>query len=86
MNISSLIVIPAPQRADAVADALRGLAGVEVALVSPEGKIIVTVEAEGDQDTVKRFEEISVMDGVMSVSMVYHHKETDPEAQIPVEA
>ncbi|GAB1393671.1 chaperone NapD [Rhodocyclaceae bacterium] len=82
MNISSVIVIPGPDRAQAVVARLNTLPGVEVAAVSPEGKIIAVLETEGDRETIQMYEQISVMDGVMSASMVYHHKETEPEAEI----
>ena len=86
MNISSVIVIPGPDLAQQVARGLGQIAGVEVAAVSPEGKIIATIEADGDRETVETYEAISLMGGVMSASMVYHHKEDEPEAEISVEA
>jgi nitrate reductase NapD len=86
MNISSVIVIPRPERVAAVTEGLRQIEGVDVAAVSPEGKIIVTLETEGDGETVAMYEGISLMDGVMSASMVYHHKEDEPEVEISVEA
>ncbi len=86
MNISSVIVIPRPERVERVVEQLGQADGVEVAAVSPEGKIIVTIETEGDRETVAMYEGISLMDGVMSASMVYHHKENEPEVEISVEA
>jgi nitrate reductase NapD len=86
MNISSVIVIPHPERVADVVAALGELPGVEVALVSPEGKIITTIESEGDAETVRAYEVISLLDGVMSASMVYHQKETEPEVEITVTA
>ncbi|MBK6649966.1 MAG: chaperone NapD [Betaproteobacteria bacterium] len=86
MNISSVIVIPRPEQVEQVLALLRVHKGVEVAAVSPEGKIIVTIEADGDSETVQVYETISLMDGVMSASMVYHQKEDEPEAEIFVEA
>jgi len=82
MNISSVIVIPGPGRAEAVVASLKTTEGVEVAAVSPEGKIIAVIESTGDRETVQLYEQISLMDGVMSASMVYHHKEDQPEAEI----
>jgi len=82
MNISSAIVIPGPGRAAGVQALLAALDGVEVAAVSPEGKIIVTIETEGDRDTISRYEQISLLDGVMSTAMVYHQQENEPEAEI----
>lgn len=86
MNISSVIVIPHPERIEAVRQALQRLAGVELHAVSPEGKMIVTLETEGDRETTGLYEQISLLDGVMSASMVYHQQESDPETVISVEA
>jgi periplasmic nitrate reductase NapD len=54
--------------------------------VSPEGKIIVTIETDEDRETIQTFEFITLMDGVLSASMVYHQKENDPEVEISVAA
>ena len=86
MNISSVIVIPRPERVQFVVESMNAVEGVEVAAVSPEGKIIITIETEGDRATVQTYEQISVMEGVMSASMVYHQLETDPEVEISVAA
>lgn len=86
MNISSVIVIPHPERIEAVRQSLQTLEGVELHAVSPEGKMIVTLETDGDRETTGLYEQISLLDGVMSASMVYHQKESDPETVISVEA
>lgn len=86
MNISSAIVIPGPDRVQAVVAGLKAIDGVEVAAVSPEGKIIVTIETEGDRETIQTYEIISVLDGVMSASMVYHQQENEPEVEITLAA
>lgn len=86
MNISSVIVHPRPGLAQAVAADLVRLDGVEVAAVSPEGKIIATIETEGDAETVRTFEAMAALPQVMSVSMVYHHKEDQPDAEIGLPA
>lgn len=86
MNISSVIVIPHPERIEAVRQSLQTLEGVELHAVSPEGKMIVTLETNGDRETTSLYETISLLDGVMSASMVYHQKESDPETVISVEA
>ena len=86
MNISSVIVVPHPDKIEAVAASLANIDGVEVATVAPEGKIIITIETEADRDTIQTFEFITVMDGVLSASMVYHHRETDLDTEIAVVA
>ncbi len=86
MNLSSLVVIPHPERVQSVIGDLDAIDGVHVAAVSPEGKIIVTLETDGDAETIQTFELISRLDGLLSASMVYHQKEDEPEVLIPVEA
>lgn len=86
MNISSVIVIPHPERIESVRTQLAMLAGVELQAVSPEGKMIITLETEGDRETTGLYEQISLLDGVMSASMVFHQQESDPETVISVEA
>lgn len=86
MNISSIIVIPHPDHIEAVRQQFTDLDGVELHAVSPEGKMIVTIETEGDRDTVRLYEYISQMPGVLSASMVYHQQENEPEVEISVAA
>lgn len=86
MNISSVIVIPRPDQVEAVRERLDLVEGVEIHAVSPEGKMIVTIEAADDRMTTGTYECISQLDGVLSASMVYHQKESDPETEISVEA
>jgi nitrate reductase NapD len=82
MNISSVIVIPHPDRVDAVRQQLLALEDVEIHAVSPEGKMIVTIETEGDRETTRTFETLSLLDGVMSASMVFHQNEIEPDSKI----
>ncbi len=86
MNISSIIVIPHPDHIEAVRQQFADLDGVELHAVSPEGKMIVTIETEGDKDTTRTYEYISQMPGVMSAAMVYHQQENEPEVEISVAA
>jgi nitrate reductase NapD len=86
MNISSVIVIPHPDRIAAVEQSLREIDGVELHAVSPEGKMVVTIEASDDRETTATYECISQLDGVLSASMVYHQNEPDPETEITLEA
>ncbi len=86
MNISSVIVIPGPDHVRQVLDGLAGLPGVEVAATSPEGKIIATIESSGDSETIRTYEAMSVLDGVLSAAMVFHQQEADPESTLSVAA
>ncbi|MCX8085597.1 MAG: chaperone NapD [Rhodocyclaceae bacterium] len=86
MNISSVIVIPHPDRSEDVRRALEEIGGVEVHAVSPQGKMIVTLETENDGETIAAFERIGQLDGVLSASMVYHQHEPAPDMEISLEA
>ncbi|HTY03945.1 MAG TPA: chaperone NapD [Rhodocyclaceae bacterium] len=86
MNLSSLIVIPHPDRVESLVAALGALDGVDIAAVSQEGKVIATIEADSDRETIETYELISQLDGLLSASMVYHQSEIEPEEVIAVEA
>ena len=63
MNISSAIIHARPGHVATVEAGLAALAGVEVHAVSPEGKMIVTIETEDDSDNVATFERIRAEQG-----------------------
>jgi nitrate reductase NapD len=73
-HVSSLVVHVRPEKAHAVRDAMTGMAGVEVH-AEEGGKIIVTLETDTEADIVTRLNEISLLDGVMSATLVFHHCE-----------
>jgi nitrate reductase NapD len=82
MNISSAIVHAKPENADAVRARLCDVAGVEVHAVSPEGKIVVTLEAEDDAAIIRTYQTIELLDGVLSAAMVFNQTESEPEKEI----
>ena len=82
MNISSAIVHARPGALPAVEAGLAALAGVEVHAISPEGKLIVTIESDDDGGNVATYERIGQLDGVMSAAMVYHQTESEPFKEI----
>ena len=82
MNISSIVVIPQPSAVAQVTETLRALDGVEVAAVSPEGRIIAVLEAADDTSTTQLYEAVGRADGVLSVAMVYHQTEDDPDVEL----
>lgn len=86
MNISSAIVHAGPGQLPVVQAGLAGLEGVEVHAVSPEGKLIVTIESADDGSNVATYEEIGRLQGVMSTAMVYHQIESEPDREVSVEA
>ena len=82
MNISSAIIHALPGDVAIVQAGLATLAGVEVHAISPEGKMIVTIETEDDGSNAATYQPIGQLDGVMSAAMVYHQTESEPDKEI----
>jgi periplasmic nitrate reductase NapD len=76
-HISSLVVHSFPEAAEAVQSALRTMDGVEIH-AEANGKIVITLETDNEADIVTRLNEISLLKGVLSATLVFHHFETDP--------
>jgi nitrate reductase NapD len=82
MDISSVIVCAKPEDSRQLQDGLEAIEGVEVHTVATDGRMIVTIESASETETVANYEVISRLPGVMSVSMVYHQVESDPEQEV----
>lgn len=81
MNIAGVLVHANGKRIDEVRTRLISLPGVEVHAVTPEGKMVVTVEEDDEQmsgDTVMRIHDI---EGVLSAALIYHHFDNDVTEQ-----
>jgi periplasmic nitrate reductase NapD len=75
MNICSLIVHTNPQRGRDVSRRLETFKGVEVHGGQENGRLIVTVEDEGESlspvsDTMNALRDV---DGVVSTTLIYHY-------------
>ncbi|MCL4183967.1 MAG: chaperone NapD [Burkholderiaceae bacterium] len=75
MNITGIVVYASAARSETVRSALARIAGVEVHAVSPEGRMVVTVEQSDDAAATGALEAIARVDGVLSTALVYHHDE-----------
>ena len=76
MVISSLVVETVPKYTQAVADALPGLAGVEVHGIQ-DYKIVITIEAETVDDSHDIADSIVPITGVIGVNLIYLNLEDD---------
>ncbi len=81
MNISSAIVNSRPGALGAVRGEIEALAGVEIH-AADDNRLIVTIEADDNRATADIFESLGRIAGVLSVSMVYHQVEADPEGHL----
>jgi periplasmic nitrate reductase NapD len=73
-HVSSLVVHVRPEKAPAVRAEMARMPGVEVH-AEEAGKIIITLETDTEADIVARLNDISLLDGVMSATLVFHHFE-----------
>lgn len=75
-HICSLVVHCRPDREAGIRAAIAALPGAEIH--SSGAKLVVTLETASDAEVVERMNGISLLDGVLSAALVYHHVE--PEA------
>ena len=77
MNICSVIVHCNPEKADSVKSNLEQRQGVDVFGGVEEGKIITTIEANGERSLSDIMAEFNHIPGVIDTAMVYHQEESD---------
>jgi nitrate reductase NapD len=77
MHIASVIVRTRPEHIEQVHGELRRISGVEVHAVTPEGRLVVTVESDDRGDAVSRFARLQELPQVLSAALVYEQSETD---------
>ena len=71
LHITSLVVHSAPKRAQSVADAIVSIPGAQVHATSPNGKLVVTLEANSAYEMSAKVIGIQRTDGVLSAALVY---------------
>ncbi len=77
MNICSVIVSAKPENAPKISGTLNDMEGVDVFGGIKEGKIIATLEDEGEKALADKMAAINNIKGVIDVSMIYHQEEED---------
>jgi nitrate reductase NapD len=80
VNITGILVSAQPGQAERLRAELTAMAGVEVHAVTPEGRMVVTVERATDREMTEAFDAINRLPGVLSAALVYHHDEDLVEA------
>ncbi|MGR2739939.1 chaperone NapD [Billgrantia sp. Q4P2] len=86
VHISSLVVQVRPQHIDALQVQCSAFDGVEIPAVDPVGKMVVLLEMPSQRRIVEIIDWLQEREGVLSVSMVYHHMESRQELDREVEA
>lgn len=85
VHISSLVVQIQPRNLDALKEQCLAYksreASIEIAAVDPAGKVVVLLETPSRQHIVDFIDWLQLREGVLSVSMVYHHAESIAELE-----
>lgn len=76
-HIAGVLVQVRPEHITQVRNRLADVAGLEVHVTSPDGRIVVTVEGEGRKCVTDALFSLNAMRDVLSASLVYEHSETD---------
>jgi nitrate reductase NapD len=80
VNITGILVSAQPGQAERLRAELTAMPGVEVHAVTPEGRMVVTVEKATDREMTEAFDALNRLPGVLSAALVYHHDEDLVEA------
>jgi nitrate reductase NapD len=75
LHVSSLVVHGRPERLETIRLALAQLEGVEIHAAAPSGKLVVTLETTSEQEVVAQLATITLLDGVLSATLVFHQVE-----------
>lgn len=76
-NICGVLISVKPERRFEMRDMLLGFPGVEIHTVTEDGRMVATVEDAEGHWAGATLTRIADVQGVLSVSLVYHHFDTD---------
>ncbi len=82
MNISSAIVYAKPLHETALRAQLTALPGVEIHANTEDGRLIVTLECDDDEQSIDLYKTIEHLPGVLSVAMIYQQTESNPDQEL----
>ncbi|MBI1905233.1 MAG: chaperone NapD [Rhodocyclales bacterium] len=85
MQISGLVVRARPQRLGRLQGRLARIRGVEIHAATPEGHLVLTLESAAPGPAADALLQVSALEGVLSVSLVYQYCDdrTEPEEYLP---
>jgi nitrate reductase NapD len=72
LHIASLLVHCRPEQLPAVRTNLALLPGLELHQHSPQGKLVVVLETEHEQQILDTIEQIQNLPGVLNAVLIYH--------------
>jgi nitrate reductase NapAB chaperone NapD len=81
--ISGVVVASRPEHLGAVTDAVEAFAWAEVHFSDPGGRLVVTLEADGIDDSIARFEMLQKLPNVLSASLAEYQLEENEDLARP---
>ena len=82
IDISGVLVRARDDQAQRVRERLERIPGVEVHAVAEHGRLVVTVEGQGETSAVDTINRLADVEGVLATSLVYQHTDhQDPEQE-----
>ena len=75
VHVAGLVVHAFPEAAARIADLIGCREGAIVHARSPDGRMVVTLEADGGDAIAAAVVDIQRIDGVLAASLVYQHSE-----------
>jgi nitrate reductase NapD len=81
MVVSGLLINTLPEKLEEVKKQLSTMTGVEINTIIDGYKIVAVVESKTIEEEISISKQIAKMDGVLSISLAYHHFEEDETNQ-----
>ncbi len=86
MNISGVLIYARPEQVEVVTMQLVKIPGVEVHAASPEGRLVLTIEAAHAGQMADTLVACQNVANVLSAAMIYHHdEELDEDETVSVD-
>ena len=75
--ISGIVVASRPEHLEVVTEAVEAFAWASVHFSDPAGRLVVTLEADGMDDSIEKFEALQKLPNVLSASLAEYRLEGD---------
>ena len=82
VDISSVVVHVDPHGVSRVRALIDATPGLQTHAATDDGKLVVTIEAASEDNSIALMETVRTLPGVLAVAMVFHQFETDPDQEI----
>ncbi|GAA3531552.1 chaperone NapD [Zobellella aerophila] len=71
-HVASLVVHCRPERLAAAQQTIVALPGAETPVTEERGKLVVLLEGPSQKSVVSLIEQIALLDGILSTTLIYH--------------